>query len=174
MHGLDRQGYVSGLPRVDPNGRLGIVEWLDKNEVPPTRCFDIGLVPNHLLPEVYAQADVAVFPNRCEGGTNLVAMECMACGIPTVLSANTGHLDLIDEEHCFPLTRQTPIEPSLNLTGTEDWGESSVDELEELLERIYTEQTLAVKRGVAAAQFMRDWSWNDRIEKLTCYLEKPL
>ena len=41
------------------------------------------------------QADLAVFPNRCEGGTNLVAMEAIACGVPTVLSANSGHLDLL-------------------------------------------------------------------------------
>ena len=39
-------------------------------------------------------ADVAVFPNRCEGGSNLVAMEAAALGVPTVLAHNTGQADL--------------------------------------------------------------------------------
>ena len=29
------------------------------------------------------------FSNRAEGGTNLVAMECMAAGVPTIVSNNT-------------------------------------------------------------------------------------
>ena len=51
--------------------------------------------PNVGMPHVLHEADVALFPNRAEGGTNLVAMECLASGIPTILSANTGHLDLL-------------------------------------------------------------------------------
>ena len=47
------------------------------------------------MPDVLRRADVALFPNRCEGGTNLVAMEAAAVGVPVVLSANTGHLDVI-------------------------------------------------------------------------------
>ena len=41
---------------------------------------------------VMQEADVALFPNRCEGGNNLVALEAIASGVPTILSANTGHL----------------------------------------------------------------------------------
>jgi glycosyltransferase involved in cell wall biosynthesis len=48
------------------------------------------------MPSVLQEMNVAVFPNRAEGGTNLVAMECMACGLPVILSGNTGHLDLIE------------------------------------------------------------------------------
>jgi len=41
-----------------------------------------------------------------QGGTNLVAMEAFAAGIPSIISANTGHLDLIDDDRCFPLRLQ--------------------------------------------------------------------
>jgi hypothetical protein len=44
------------------------------------------------MPQILREIDVAVVPNRFEGGTNLVAMECMACGMPVILSANTGYL----------------------------------------------------------------------------------
>ena len=59
------------------------------------QVLDLGRVPNAGMPRILRECDVAVFPNRAEGGTNLVAMKCMACGVPTILSANTGHLDLI-------------------------------------------------------------------------------
>src|SRR3546814_1575573 len=55
---------------------------------------------------IVREMDAALFLSRCEGGTNLVAMECMACGVPTVLSANTGHLDLVGSGVCIPLETQ--------------------------------------------------------------------
>lgn len=124
------------------------------------------------MPKVQAQADVAVFPNRCEGGTNLMAMECLASGLPTILSANTGHLDLIDERHCYPLTSQDRVDVVAPFGGTEGWGESNVDEVLDLLDRVYHERTEAEKRGAAAAQFMRDWTWGRRYEQLLAYLER--
>jgi hypothetical protein len=39
---------------------------------------------------------VAVFPNRAESGTNLFATQALAVGVPTVLSNNTGHGDLLE------------------------------------------------------------------------------
>ena len=50
--------------------------------------------PNWRMAEVYGGVDVAVFPNRCEGGTNFVAMEAMACGVPTITRAVFGQEDL--------------------------------------------------------------------------------
>ena len=58
-------------------------------------CFSLPCVVNRQLPHLIKQADVAVFASRCEGGTNLMAMETLACGVPTLISANTGHLDLL-------------------------------------------------------------------------------
>jgi glycosyltransferase involved in cell wall biosynthesis len=59
------------------------------------RVIDVGAVPNGQMATVYRECDVGLFPNRAEGGTNLVAMECIACGLPVILSLNTGHLDLV-------------------------------------------------------------------------------
>jgi hypothetical protein len=30
-------------------------------------------------------------------------MEALTSGLPTIMTANTGHLDLVDDERCFPL-----------------------------------------------------------------------
>lgn len=46
------------------------------------------------LARVMALTDVGLFPNRCEGGTNLVLMEYLSCGRPAVANLLTGHADL--------------------------------------------------------------------------------
>ena len=38
---------------------------------------DLGWVPNWQMAAILRDMDVGLFPNRCEGGTNLVAMEAM-------------------------------------------------------------------------------------------------
>jgi glycosyltransferase involved in cell wall biosynthesis len=98
--------------------------------------------------------DVALFPNRCEGGTNLVAMECMACGVPTILSANTGHLDLLKDGAALALADQRPIR---NLPG---WRESDVQEIVAALETLYTDRARAAAYGAAGARQMAGLSWS--------------
>lgn len=163
MNGIVKAGRVEGVPQKNPDGDWGITEWASNNGVPSENFHDHGLVANHLMPEVFAQADVALFPNRCEGGTNLVAMEAMASGIPCILSANTGHMDLINEDNCYPLLKQSEV---TSFTNTKDWGESDVAEVVENLERVYTDRREAKRRGEQSAKFMRDWSW----KKQTAYL----
>ena len=48
---------------------------------------------NRTMPGILASADAALFPNRCEPGTNLVAMETLAAGVPAILAANTGQFE---------------------------------------------------------------------------------
>ena len=169
--GIERRGYVTGVPKVKADGKADIASWMVSNGIPASAIHDFGAVPNHLMPRIYAQTDLAVFPNRCEGGTNLVAMECLASGVPTVLSANTGHLDLVDETRCYPLTTQRPVEPIAQIRGTDGWGESDPNELAELMERAYADREGALKRGAAAAEFMKPWSWENRFRELAGHLD---
>ncbi len=164
MNGIVEAGKVEGVPQKNPDGDWGITEWASNNGVPSENFHDHGLVANQLMPEVFAQADVALFPNRCEGGTNLVAMEAMASGIPCILSANTGHMDLINEDNCYPLLKQSEV---TSFKNTKDWGESDVAEVVENLERVYTDRQEARRRGEQATKFMQDWSWEKRTRYLT-------
>jgi glycosyltransferase involved in cell wall biosynthesis len=68
-----------------------------------SRVVDVGPVPNGAMAPIYRECDVALFPNRAEGGTNLVAMECIACGVPTILSDRTGHRDLLRHSAARPI-----------------------------------------------------------------------
>lgn len=162
--------HVDRAPDVNADGRLDIAGWAEAAGIPRDSIVDLGHVPNHQMPSVLNEANVAVFPNRCEGGTNLVAMEAMAAGVPVVLSANTGHLDLIQDGNCFPLSDQRPV-PAIAGVGTEGWGETSVEELVEALEAVVSRPAEAVRRRSAGAQFMRSMGWPAQIGKLLQAIE---
>jgi glycosyltransferase involved in cell wall biosynthesis len=174
MAGIDRMGHVMGRPAVE-NGRLKLGEWLVHNGLLPGTFVEIGPQPNWAMAPILRDADLALFPNRCEGGTNLVAMEAMATGVPTILSANSGHLDLIQSEHCYPLLRQKSVVGCELFSGYEGWGESDVDEMVELMEQAYRQRDAAQAKGIKAAEFMqREWSWERQVERLTEEIVKVL
>jgi len=132
------------------------------------QIIDIGTLPNHAMGRVLQEMDVALFPNRCEGGTNLVAMECMACSLPTIVSANTGHLDLVANRCALcPETRQNPLPVATETAiGTDGWGESDVEEIVETLEQIWSDRESARMRGLAGVESLHRWSWRNQIREL--------
>jgi len=163
--GLAVSSHVQSAPPIR-DGRLDVAAWLLANGLPQGSFLDVGPLVNATTPFILRDMDVAVMPSRCEGGTNLVAMECMACGVPTILSRNTGHLDLIREDNCYSLDLQIPMGQVTGRPDLEGWGESSVQEIVNKLEQAYTDRADAQKRGAAAALFMKDWSWSAQIEKM--------
>lgn len=153
-------------PTIGANGQVAVHRWASDNGIPPESVIDLGVVPNHLMPPILREMDVAVFPNRAEGGTNLVAMECMATGVPTVLSDNTGHLDIIGEDICIALERQQPVGRAPGYRGTEGWGESDVDEIVEALESLWVDRKVAAEMGLRGAAAMATLSWAAQAERL--------
>ncbi len=160
---IARGGLVDAPPPIK-DGVQDMAAWAEANGVPRHAFLDLGFVPNPHMPPILRHMDAAVFPNRCEGGTNLVAMECMACGVPTVLSANTGHLDLIGDDRCFVLEDQRSL--PIDNAATEGWRESSVEELVEALERIHADREEAVRRAAIGARFMEGLSWRAQTARL--------
>jgi glycosyltransferase involved in cell wall biosynthesis len=142
-------------PVIDPQtNRLRLQEWVQANGLSPEGFHDLGLLGRSQIPAVLWNSHVAVFPNRCEGATNLVAMEAMGCGTPVILSANTGHLDLIGDDRCYALQRQTPVRDS---DGSRiDWGESDIDELVDCLEQVFADQAEAKRKAARALKFVQE------------------
>lgn len=157
-------------PEIDPiSRRLDIDGWLRRNGLVEGSWLDAGFLNNREFAALYNEVDVAVFPNRAEGGTNLVAMEVMASGVPCVLSANTGHLDLMEDDNCYRLHKQTPLADNWH----KGWGESDPAELVERLEEIYADRAQAREVGKRGASFMQQASWQAQTTKLlsavTCF-----
>ena len=178
--GLDtigRSPYVNGSPG-HGNGEQ-LYEWLLGNGLPAHNLMMPTIMANMQLPSLIKQADVAVFTSRCEGGTNLMAMETLACGIPTLLSANTGHLDLLNMnlEHAIGLA-QTSVDNELEqgtagYGGDEGdlWGETDPDLLVEHWLAMMADKEGWVERGQRGAQKMASMSWSNSMEKLIAVLQ---
>lgn len=120
------------------------------------QVIDVGALPNGQMAPVYRECDVAVFPNRAEGGTNLVAMECLACGVPALLSANSGHLDLLSRTrnaHALTQQRQNPAYAT--------WNDSDVDEIVAGLELVHAGAWRATEPRPLA-----ELTWSNTVEQL--------
>lgn len=163
---LDLAGHVRGAPRA-VDGALQVGAWLAQHGIPADAHLDVGRVPNAMMGQVVREAHVALFPNRAEGGTNLVAMECMACGVPTIVSDNTGHRDLVATGGVIPLTRQRPpCPPTRFFRSIDGWGESDVDEMVDALEAVYTDRARAAAIAARGADAMAAMAWPDQVARL--------
>jgi len=132
---------------------------LAHNGMDVARVITLGPRTNALMARIYRNSDVGLFPNRCEGGTNLVMMEYMGCGKPVVATASCGHADVIRPENAFVIG--TPTEAIFS--GPEGplarWPEPSLDDTVEKLEQAYKHRdTLAVK-GKQAGEDLKQFTW---------------
>jgi len=146
-----------------------INDWIRRNGIKDENFLTLDLIPNILMPEIFREVDLAVFPNRCEGGTNLVAMEALSSGVPCAISMNTGHLDLIRKGNCFPLTAQGRVNKAEGLE-TSEWGESSVDELVAVMEGAYLKRAQLNQTEIRSS--MIPCSWKNSIGNLLHYLDR--
>jgi glycosyltransferase involved in cell wall biosynthesis len=161
-------GFRGNLPvgiEADASGRLNVKKWAADNGVNPERLIDIGPIPNQMVPAVLREMDCAVFPSRCEGGTNFVAMEAMACGVPVVLARNTGALDIIEEGNCLPLKAQSPV-TAKDRGGIDGWGETDPEELVHAMQLLYDSDALRRELGAGGASFMSKRTWKGHSEAL--------
>ena len=157
-----------------------LASWLEANGIPEANLMVLPSLVNQQLPNLIKQADVAVFTSRCEGGTNLMAMETLACGVPTVLSANTGHLDLLE------LNLPHVIGVGNNGLGAVNkdicrpyggdplglWGETDPLEVAASWRAIAADRAQWRSRGIAGALKFKSFSWAASMAKLIKLLEQ--
>ncbi len=158
--------HVSTAPRVLGTS-LQIGEWAAREGLVAGSVVDVGYVPPSILAHVLSEVDVALFPSRAESDSNPDALQTLACGIPTVLSQNSGHLDLTAEPWVWSLNEQRAAKPSTQ--GYDGWGESSVDEIVSVLESIYHDRRAARERAAAAVPRMAERDWRASARLLASY-----
>jgi hypothetical protein len=56
-----------------------------------------------------------------------------------IISNNTGHLDIVDEDHCYALPH-TPLLDLRPAWPVEGWGEPDIDEVVTYLQRVYSKR----------------------------------
>lgn len=134
---------------VPPGAEIGMPNyraWAQRAGIAPYQFELVPALPNWRMPEVYGGVDVALFPNRAEGGTNLVAMEAMACGVPAIIECVAGQRDIA----------------AYAVQAAETGGD--VDYYVEQLETSYRSVPFAEPLGA-------EWAWPARVAELRDILE---
>lgn len=127
----------------------------------------LPVVENRQLRELYKKTDVGLFPNRCEGGTNLVLMEYMACGKPVIASYSTGHKDVLTKDNSLHIQKAHDFilyEKSKQIVAK--WDEFSVDQIVEQLEFAYNNREKIKTIGALGAETMKKFTWERTAEQL--------
>lgn len=153
--------------RVGENWQQFMVNLLKINGIDGNKVFTLPLTPNDKMREVYLRTDVGLFPNRCEGGTNLVLMEYMACGKPVIASYNSGHKDILTDTNSLPLKKMN----GLRLYGENkqviaNWEEPDIDEVVAKLEFAYHNRDSVMRTGNIAGEYMKQFSWENSAANL--------
>ncbi len=129
------------------------------NGITPERVITLPPYPNLVMTRIYRNSDIGVFPNRCEGGTNLVMMEYMACGKPVVGSYNTGHKDVLTTSNSLMLTQMRSLTVSANGHRIAVWEEPNLEEVVANLDWAYHHREEIRAIGNKAAQDMTSLTW---------------
>ena len=143
---------------------------LAANGADPERAIVLPARPNALMPAVYKRCDLGLFPNRCEGGTNLVLMEHMACGRPAIATDATGHRDVLLDGAAIPL--RGGQEAVIVRDGREiaRWHEPDLDEVVERLEWAYGHRDELAAIGRRAGEAMAVFTWRRAAEAFLALL----
>jgi len=137
------------------------------NGLDPERIVTLGLQDNRTLRRLYLDTDIGLFPNRCEGGTNLVLMEYMACGRPVIASNTSGHRDIVTQNNAILLNDLKPfnlVDDHGHLAAR--WEEPSIDEIVAAVEYAYHNREAIRKLGQQAGTDMRSFTWERSAQQL--------
>jgi len=146
-------------------------ETLAENGIDLNRVITLPPSPNIMMPRIYKNSDIGLFPNRCEGGTNLVLMEYMACGKPVIASFNTGHKDILTDSNSIKLVDMRSVTITHDNIKTAIWDEPSLDETISKLEWAYHHRDALSGIGTRAGEDLSKITWEKTAKDFYAILE---
>jgi glycosyltransferase involved in cell wall biosynthesis len=137
---------------------------LHANGVDLNRVINVLPKKNAQMARLYKNTDVGLFPNRCEGGTNLVLMEYMACGKPVIASFSSGHIDIINPSNSILIKNKKPL--NINSEGVLQavWDDPDLDETIAHLEAAYQNRDTLKLIGDRAGADLSQITWRKTAE----------
>lgn len=132
---------------------------MEMNGIPLSKIIILPPKPNIAMPRIYKNTDIGLFPNRCEGGTNLVLMEYMACGKPAIASFSSGHKDIVNDENSLILRNMGNIEIKQDQNVIAVWDDPDPDEIIEKLEYAYSNSSRMSDIGRTAGEELSCLTW---------------
>jgi glycosyltransferase involved in cell wall biosynthesis len=152
----------------DEGGEETIRHWLHGAGVDLRRVTLVPRVSNEAMAAIYGATHVGLFPSRCEGATNLMMMEYMACGGAVIATDFGGHRDILTSKNSIPLRKLRPARVARAGAVVGCWCEPDVDELVARLEEAYHDRDRLIMLRKQAAQDMAQWTWDDAAR---CFLD---
>ena len=145
---IGEQDYLSNINAI-----------LHENGIDLKRVVTVMPHPNAQMAKIYKNTDIGLFPNRCEGGTNLVLMEYMACGKPVIASFSSGHQDILSAENSIRIQRmrQMSIQSGGAVHGL--WDDPDLDEVIAHLEAAYQNRSPLQDIAAKAGKDMAELTW---------------
>jgi hypothetical protein len=125
-----------------------------------------------LLAMLYHVTDLGFFPNRIEGGNNMVLMEYLACGKPALVSYNSGHTDVVHRQNAILIEGHRPMHRRRDRVMKAIWNDPSVEETIDKLEWCYQHREQQQPLAQQAAVDMRAIKW-ERLATGLLELAKP-
>jgi len=138
---------------------------LHDNGIDLDRVITLPPYPNIMMTRIYRNSDIGLFPNRCEGGTNLVLMEYMACGKPVIASYNSGHKDILTDKNSIKLEKMRAITFSDSESDKAIWEEPDIDETISKLEWAYNNRDSLKKIGKQAGEDLSRLTWQSTAQE---------
>ena len=161
MDGIWLAGHVKGVPAIR-GGKADVTSWLVANGIPARNVLDVGKVNPLELAAIVRSCDVGVFPNRCEGATNMVLVEALASGVPCV--ATVGHGQGMLKDVVLRIASRGQVPRGCRLFGTQDltadgWTEADPADVAEAI--CYALDADVSGLGVNLVHTeSNDWTWH--------------
>lgn len=161
MDGIWLAGHVKGVPAIR-GGKADVTSWLVANGIPARNVLDVGKVNPLELSAIVRSCDVGVFPNRCEGATNMVLVEALASGVPCV--ATVGHGQGMLAHAVLPIASRGQVPRGCRLFGTQDltadgWTEADPADVAEALCDALDADVSGLGVNLVSTE-SNDWTWH--------------
>ena len=173
MDGIWLAGHVKGVPAIR-GGKTDVTSWLVANGIPARHVLDVGKVNPLELSAIVRSCDVGVFPNRCEGATNMVLVEALASGVPCV--ATVGHGQGMLKDVVLRIASQGQVPRGCRLFGTQDltadgWTEADPADVAEAICYALDAGVSGLSAEMSHYDEWHGWTWNalgDRMFDVIC------
>lgn len=166
MNTMSASPYINYRPNTKCS-TIFINQILVENGIDISRVESLPLISQDQLRMVYQNTDIGIFPNRCEGGTNLVLMEYMACGKPVIASYTSGHRDIINENNSILLKKLKPFDlTNQSQERIAEWEDPDLEETIEAMEFCYQNRDSIKNLGDQAGKDMINFTWHHTAQDL--------
>jgi glycosyltransferase involved in cell wall biosynthesis len=162
MDGIWLAGHVKGVPAIR-GGKADVTSWLVANGIPARNVLDVGKVNPLELAAIVRSCDVGVFPNRCEGATNMVLVEALASGVPCVATVGHGHGMLAHA--VLPIASRGQVPRGCRVFGTQDltadgWTEADPADVAQAVIDALDADVSGRGAGMLHQDAWHGWTWH--------------